>query len=296
MNNFWQGFFNGLSSSMFNSMFGGFMPCCNNFGVGMSVSVFSGPPMVNFNNFCVPPNTFVSTPMQISTPMYNMSNYSVFNNVSQTFNFNNFGFVNYGFNAGFMPFVNSVPIKSSKNASSVKHWSKMTDSEMKEIYGNYDLDITVKSDITAEQINQFLKKKYPKSKLAGKGQVFIDAQNKYGISALVLLGICGKETSYGTTGHAVDGLNNIVNIQKSNPTTNDRWRKFDSVEDCIMELARLLKENYVNSPGDGKVQHLTKLYQVNAKYCPAAETSRNSGWAKGVNSCINNIKRTISNM
>ena len=103
MNNFWQGFFNGLSNSMFNSMFGGFMPCCSNFGVGMSVSIFSGTPIVNFSGFYSQSSIFnpmvgmpsMAMPMQTFAPITTNIQMQTYAPVTQNWNSN----YNMSFNA-----------------------------------------------------------------------------------------------------------------------------------------------------------------------------------------------------
>jgi len=214
-------------------------------------------------------------------------NQSLFNFNTNLFRFNNYNFGHLGNYNFTTPAENKSPV-APKAKSKALHWSKVTDAEMRQIYGNYDYDIRTTYTGGVEQLNRFLEK-YPNSELHGKGDIFIKAQNKYHISALVLLAICGAETTYGTKGKAV-AKHNFANIEKPKGANySGRWRKFNNAEECIMELARLLSENYVTSPGKGKVQSLTKLYQVNAKYCPAAETHENAGWAKLVNSCMKKI-------
>ena len=182
--------------------------------------------------------------------------------------------------------------KIGKKSSTVKLWTQMSDNEMREIYGNYSRDITTKFNGTAADLNKFINR-YPNSVLKGKGDVFIRAQEKYGINAAILLAISGIETSYGTTGNSRPYYN-VVNIEKPKKASySGRWRRFNSPDECIMELARLLKENYVNNPGKENT-HLTKLYQVNAKYCPAAETSKNSGWAMKVEEFYNTIQSSVA--
>ena len=223
---------------------------------------------------------------------FSFNNINIFNTDNPWLNSfsasNNFNFNSFNFNP-----TNFSSANNSKSSVNYRHWSKMDDAEMRRFFGDYDYDVTKKFTGTAEDLNRFLDK-YPNSKLKGKGQAFIDAQNKYNISALVLLAICGAETSYGTDGSAVE-RNNFANIEKeSNASYDGRWRKFNSVEDCIMELARLLRENYVDSPGKGKVAHLTKLYQIGPKFCPAKEDGSGAGWAKLVQNCMNDINGAIS--
>lgn len=228
-------------------------------------------------------NSF-SAPNNFNTSIFNFT--PDFSNAG--FNFNNFNLNSFSFSPVNFSFTNN-----SKSSVNYRHWATMDDAEMRKFFGDYDFDVTQKFTGSADDLNKFLEK-YPNSKLNGKGQAFIDAQNRYNISALVLLAICGAETSYGTDGSAVE-RNNFANIEKeSNASYDGRWRKFNSVEDCIMELARLLRENYVDSPGKGKVAHLTKLYQIGPKFCPAKEDGSGAGWAKLVQGCMNDINKAIN--
>lgn len=196
----------------------------------------------------------------------------------------------------YKPQVTSSNPESVRNRSaSGKLWTSMTDKEMQQVYGNYDFDVTKPYSGTAENLNKFLNK-YAGNDLKGKGSVFLKAQETYGINALALIAICGQETSYGTKGNGKNGTHNVANIEKPKGASySGRWKRYTSVDDCIMDLARLLKNNYVTSPGNGKVEHLTKLYQINSKYCPGAETSSNTNWAKGVSNCIASIQNKIGN-
>lgn len=271
-------------------IFAGYNVFAPTFCVNTGFSVSSSFPNSNINIFC--PNNFRLT--EFSMPSnFNLSLFSF--NPSQ--NFLNFDFRQnlFNFNNAFTNYTIANNPSSSSSSSKVAyiHWSKMDDAKMREFFGDYDFDVTQKYNGTADDLNKFLDK-YSNSELKGKGQAFIDAQNKYNISALALLAICGAETSYGTDGEAVK-RHNFANIEKEkNASYDGRWRKFDSAEDCIMELARLLRENYVDSPGSGKVAHLSKLYQIGPKFCPAKEDGTGAGWAKLVHDCMNDINKTIS--
>ena len=181
-----------------------------------------------------------------------------------------------------------------KHSSSRYHWTELSDNEMRNIYGNYDRDVTILFNGTAEDLNKFLNTK-SNSVLKGKGEVFMEAQRKYGISALVLLGICGQETGFGTTGNASPQRGyNIANISKpKNANYKGRWKRYNSPDECIMDLAKLLKNNYVNDSGKSGV-HLKKLYQINSKYCPVGETEKNKDWARGVENCIKTVEKSIA--
>lgn len=296
-----RGFACGMDNMLWNSMaFGSFMPCSFN-AWNFSMPIFNAP-MFNFNAFNPFSNVFMSMsmpmPMMFSAPMYSSFSYPAFNYTPW-----NIGFDTYNFSRTPSPSSTvdtKTDTKTKVKTSDVPHYTKITEEEMQRIYNSkYDYDITTKSNLTADQINSFIDKKYPKSVLKGKGQAFIDAENTYGISALAMLGICGIETEFGTTGNAKNDSHNVVNIQRPgyNPSIHgkDRWKKYDSVDDCIMDLARILRENFVDSSGNKQVPHFKKLYQVNAKYCPASEKASQSGWAKSVTERMDAVRKFVNN-
>lgn len=150
-----------------------------------------------------------------------------------------------------------------------KHWSEMTDDELKATYGNYTRKLTDKNNnITAEKLDKYLK---GKGVLEGKGKVFMEAQQKYGIGAAVLVGICMNESAKGTSNLAKT-KNNVGGVR-----SGSEWKQYSSVDECIMDMARFLNSGYVKNS-----KPLTTLYQVNGQYCPVAEVDSNSGWAKNV--------------
>ena len=173
----------------------------------------------------------------------------------------------------------STNISSSSSSSLAslkgKFWYQMSDSEMQQVYGNYTRDITTPYKGTAEDLNKYLQ---GKGVLEGQGQAFINAQNKYGISASTLVGIAMNESAQGTSKNAKT-KNNIGGVRIPNST---QFKTYGSVAECIDDMARFLKGGYVNNKG----RALTKLYQVNAKYCPANDPTDTSGingyWARNV--------------
>ncbi len=170
------------------------------------------------------------------------------------------------------PAVKRTPASSSLKS---KHWSQMTDSEMRQVYGDYTRDVTTPYKGTAADLNKYLK---GKGKLEGCGQAFMDAQRKYGISAAVLVGITMNESGKGTSSLAKN-KNNVGGVRISGST---EFKTYGSIGECIDDMARFIKSGYVNNKG----RALTKLYQVNAKYCPASDTTDRSGvnsyWARNV--------------
>lgn len=280
MTAFWQGVKFGFANGMLNNMFGGFgfwggfSPCC------WSPWQFNPTPLFFTPTF---QGNFYQYPTYTpAAPCINTPTWSIFQNQVQS-----------SFNPGWGDFCSFSTSKSSNTSSQTtspinkssqktlksKHWSKMSDSEMREVYGNYTKDITTMYTGTAEQLNKYLK---GKGVLEGKGQAFIDAQNKYGISAIALIAICMNESAKGTSKLAKN-KNNVGGVRISG---SNEFRNFDSVEACIDYMASFLKSGYVN-------QSLTKLYQVNAKYCPASDptdkTGNNNRWAKAVDMYMDQV-------
>ncbi|OLA73537.1 MAG: hypothetical protein BHW62_06435 [Acinetobacter sp. CAG:196_36_41] len=167
-----------------------------------------------------------------------------------------------------------------------KHWTEMTDSEMRQVYGDYTRDITTPYKGTAADLNKYLE---GKGVLSGQGQAFIDAQNKYGISASALIGIAMNESAQGTSSHAKN-KKNVGGVRIPGSTT---FKTYSSVAECIDDMARFLKNGYVNNKG----RSLTKLYQINAKYCPSSDPTDkedlNSLWARNVNKYAREVESAL---
>ena len=163
-------------------------------------------------------------------------------------------------------------------------YNGLTNDQLRQIYGNYTKDVTVLYKGTAEDLNKYLK---GKGKLEGKGQAFIDAQNKYGISAAVLVGICVNESGAGKSKLARK-QNNVGGVRISG---SYNFRSFSSVEECIDYMGSFLKKGYLD-------RGLLQLYQINARYCPASDptdkTGGNSRWARAVNKFSNDVEAQLA--
>lgn len=319
---FWSNFTHGFAHGAFDSMFGGFwgMPCgnwgmcCNQIPMFFTPSLFMGgfnryvQPMVNVSQLPI----VMNLPGAPQWPDAPMSGFDFFKTETPTFKddvgFDTFDFSNTQkaslswdtyfqtptFASGNKKSEVKKDVKSAedtkgskntkgKTGAKVKHWSKMSDEELKSVYGNYSRDITQPYKGSAADINKYLE---GNGVLEGQGQAFIDAQNKYGISAAVLVGIAMFETGGGKSNIA-RSKNNVGGVRISG---SKEFRKFDSVADCVMEMARFLKVGYAENSG----RPLTKLYQVNGKYCPASETSGNSRWAKNIDHYASELENTAT--
>lgn len=103
-------------------------------------------------------------------------------------------------------------------------------------YYNYYqfLPLRSKTNIDASVLNNYLSS-YSNSVMRNQGQAFIDAQNTYGVNALLLYAMATHESAYGTSAYA-RGRNNLFgwNAFDSNPSSAST---FASVVTCINEQA-----------------------------------------------------------
>lgn len=298
-NNFWNSLKNGFTFGMLANtpMFS----CFNNFsGFGSwfgGMSVFGGFNNCCFNNFFdntslfMVPNTFTSSFYQVmpnaTPPSMNFNfdaskmfdNSHIWDNVQNT-NWQMPAINNNSFNMNFSDFNwGDVFSKTTSNASltteSTSRYSQTPSSASNK-------KLTDKFQGSAEQLNKQLNRK--NGVLKNKGEVFLAAQEKYGINAAILAAIAINESAYGTSKKARN-LNNVGGIRSG----AKGFKKFNSVDECIMEMARLLKNSYIN-------KGLTTIAQVGAKYCPPSDpedkNGLNSSWPKLVSS----ITKQIENM
>ena len=99
------------------------------------------------------------------------------------------------------------------------------------------LPIRSKTNLSAEQIdNAFLKIKGDvNSKLKGNANIFIDAQNTYGVNALLLYAMAAHESGWGTSNYALE-RNNLFGWNAVDADPNQA-SKFESVSQCVYEQA-----------------------------------------------------------
>ncbi len=276
MGNFTNGMLHGFSFGMLRNMqmFCMFPPIFN--WCGCNTFQYFSVPNIFMSNFCQYPTfTPQMPPMNFSINMneslfngYNMSNFDV--------GFDKFQ-PSWSMPMQFETVCSKKTTNNKSSKSSAKHWTKMTDEEMKEVYGNYTKEIVGECNVSVEKLNEYLK---DKGVLKDKGQAFLDAEKEYNINAVALIAICMNESNKGSSDLAKN-KNNVGGVRKSGST---EFMEFDKVENCIDYMAKLLKNNYVDNG-------LKKLYQVNAKYCPSAETQSNAGWAHNVNHYMNELSK-----
>lgn len=138
----------------------------------------------------------------------------------------------------------------------------------------------LKTDLSFKPI-QFLKLESSLGgKLSGTSAHFINAGKKYDLDPNLLSAIAIHETGNGTS-RAANEKNNIAGMMGKNGL-----RSYDSVEESIFDMARNLRQNYLN-------QGKTTIAAIGAKYAPVGAsndpTGLNNHWVTGVNRQLNKL-------
>lgn len=116
-------------------------------------------------------------------------------------------------------------------------------------YFNY-LPFRSKTSHSAAELNNYINSvTASSSKLRGTGQYFINAQERYGVNALLALGVAMNESAMGTSNFAMNN-NNLFGINATDDHTSENASKFSSVESCINEFAKYLISKGYSNPAD----------------------------------------------
>lgn len=138
-----------------------------------------------------------------------------------------------------------------------------------------DFNVRTSHKLTAKALNSVLG-----GVLKGKGETFIEAGKKYGISPAFLAGISMHECANGTSRQAKE-LQNVMGVMIGKTP-----KEFDSVEDCIDYMASRLKKSPCYRSGK-------TIAQIQKVYCPVGAendpTKLNKYWTNGVVEKMNKI-------
>lgn len=138
-----------------------------------------------------------------------------------------------------------------------------------------DFNVRTSHKLTAKAINSVLG-----GVLKGKGELFIEAGKKYGISPAFLAGISIHECDNGKSRQARE-LNNVMGVMADKTP-----KKFDSIEECVNYMASRLKK----SPCYKTSKTIAQFQKV---YCPVGAandpTKLNKYWKEGVVDKMNKI-------
>ncbi len=114
------------------------------------------------------------------------------------------------------------------------------------VYYNYYqyLPLRSKTNISTAQLDAYLLTKKDSGLMKDNANLFINAQNTYGVNALLLYAIAAQESNYGTSAIAIRTNNlfgiNAIDSDPSQATT------FPSVEACINDMAGWFLRRYMD--------------------------------------------------
>lgn len=106
-----------------------------------------------------------------------------------------------------------------------------------------DSDLRVASNVTSEEIDLMLEG----TKLNGLGSAFVEAEQKYGVNALYMMGLACLESAYGNSTYA-QKRNNLYgwNAVDSNPNNAST---FANKKEATLYVASKLQSNYLTEGG-----------------------------------------------
>lgn len=108
-------------------------------------------------------------------------------------------------------------------------------------------DLRKPSNYTAEELDKVYSLMNIKgSRLAGKGAIFKEAEERYKINALYLIAHSALESSWGRSQIAKD-KNNFFGIAAYDTTPYDSAKSFDDVDKGILGAAKWIRENYIDN-------------------------------------------------
>lgn len=108
-------------------------------------------------------------------------------------------------------------------------------------------DLRKPTNYTAEELDKVYSLMNIKgSRLAGKGAIFKEAEERYQINALYLIAHSALESSWGRSQIAKD-KNNFFGIAAYDTTPYDSAKSFDNVDKGILGAAKWIRQNYIDN-------------------------------------------------
>ena len=108
-------------------------------------------------------------------------------------------------------------------------------------------DLRKPTNYTAEELDKVYSLMNIKgSRLAGKGAIFKEAEERYQVNALYLIAHSARESAWGRSQIAKD-KNNFFGIAAYDTTPYDSAKSFDDVDKGILGAAKWIRENYIDN-------------------------------------------------
>lgn len=137
-------------------------------------------------------------------------------------------------------------------------------------------NVTRKSTLTTEQINDKLKG----TRLEGLGSAFKDAENKYGVNSMFLLGLAIHESDFGNSKIARE-KNNLFGFKAYDSSPYESAQSFSSLAGGVDQVAKYLSENYLDK--SGKYFNGFSIRDIGKRY------ATDPNWATGIERRIRSL-------
>ena len=141
-------------------------------------------------------------------------------------------------------------------------------------------DMRKKSDLSGEKLSEYLRK-FPN--LLGIEEALISAQEDYAVNAMLILAIIRLESGNGKS-QLAKSKNNLGGIKAAAV-----YRSFDSKNDCVEYMAKLLSTHYLTD--GGKYYKGYTLNDIAKTYCASSEK-----WTNLVKDLIYEIQTSINKL
>jgi beta-N-acetylglucosaminidase len=146
-------------------------------------------------------------------------------------------------------------------------------------------DMRKKSDLSEEQLSEYLQK-FPK--LLGIEGALISAQEDYEVNAVLILAIIRLESGNGKSRLATS-KNNLGGLVSRRGKTATVYQSFDTKDDCVEYMARLLSNHYLTK--GGKFFKGYTLGDIAKTYCTSS-----TKWTNLVSTLIYEIQKSIDKL
>lgn len=144
-------------------------------------------------------------------------------------------------------------------------------------------NVTETSNLTTYQMKEML----TNTIFYNQSDAFIEAEKKYKINALFLIGLCANESGWGTSRLAQE-KNNLTGFQAYNHDPYNSAKHFDSWEDCIMQTAEHIRNNYLEE--DGPYYNGVAVKDLNKRYAINNDGTTNYVWSSTIINIAEKLK------
>lgn len=111
---------------------------------------------------------------------------------------------------------------------------------------NATMSWTTKKDVTASNLDNFIAKSNPVSKLKGTGKYFIEAGNKTGLNPVILLAFAANESAWGNSTYGASYNFFGIGAYDSNPDNAYKYSN-NSAKSGIINGAKFIKNDYFDA-------------------------------------------------